>query len=176
MHRLIIAALSFSLVAAAPVAPPPAESCAMKKSRDVSFRAFNSKDVLEVEINEGACLDVKLYIYIRTDKGEILYKYEAPLEQHLVIAGDPISVEAKRFVDGILQEGMLSTESLPPWQERDAYEQEHQSVIFLSKEEYERLRAKPRPMLSHPTYHEGWVTVVYDAKERAAAIVLEGGT
>lgn len=179
MHRLIIAAataIAFAATAAADAPPPREESCAMKKSRPVSFRTFSSKDVLEVVINERPCNDAKLYIFIRTDKGEILYKYEAPLEQHLVIAGDPIAVEAERFVDGVIKEGMLSTETLPPWKERDAYEEEHLAVIFISKEAYEALRAKPRPMLSHPTYHEGWRVVVYDPKGRAAATVLEGGT
>lgn len=175
MHRLIVTVLSLLLVAAAPPVTPRGDSCAMKKSREVSFRTFSSKDLLEVEISDRPCVDAKLVIYIRGDNGRILYKYEAPLERHLVVAGDPISLEAQRFVDGVLRDGLLSTESLPPWQEPEAYEQEHLSVIFVSKEEYERLRVNARPMLTHPTYHEGWVSVVYDAKAGAAAIVLEGG-
>lgn len=179
MHRLIVAAataIAFAATATADAPPPREESCAMKKSSNVSFRTFSSKDVMELVVDGGPCNDAKLYIFIRTDKGEVLYKYEAPLEQHLVIASDPISVEAQRFVDGVIKEGMLSTETLPPWKEPEAYKEEHLATIFLSKKAYESLRTNPRPMLSHPTYHEGWRVVVYDPKGRAATTVLEGGT
>jgi hypothetical protein len=45
----------------------------------------------------------------------------------------------------------------------------------VPREVYENLRARPRPMLSHPTYHEGWKSVVYDEKLGDSVVVVTGG-
>lgn len=177
-HRLLAAALivlGFATPAFAEDPPKDPTPCPMKQARDVSFRTATAKDTMQVEIGDGACIDAKIFIFIRTDKGEIIYKYEAPLEQHLVIAGDPVKVEAQRFVDQLIKDGLTSTSTLPPWKERDAYEEEHAAVIAISKGEYQSLRRNPRPMLTHPTYYEGWISIVYDTKKRGPVVVLEGG-
>lgn len=71
--------------------------------------------------------------------------------------------EARCFVDGLISQGVGSSASLPPpWEESDAYGQKHAGTIEVSREVYEELRAKPRPMPSHP-YHEGWKSV-YDER------------
>jgi hypothetical protein len=45
----------------------------------------------------------------------------------------------------------------------------------VPREVYEELRAKPRPMLNHPTYYEGWKSVVYDPQTGKTVEVLSGG-
>jgi hypothetical protein len=47
--------------------------------------------------------------------------------------------------------------------------------ILVPREVYEQVRTKPRPILDHATYHEGWRSVVYDEKTGEAVVVLEGG-
>jgi len=142
----------------------------MQKAREVSFRNATAKDVLEVSIGTGPCERATLTIVIRSDLGHILYSYVAPFKQHVADWYVPeLDKEARRFVDGLISQGVESSASLPPWEE------EHAGHIDVSREVYEELRAKPRPMLSHPTYHEGWKSVVYDEKAGEAVVVVTGG-
>jgi len=151
-------------------------SCPMQKAREVSFRNATAKDVLEVSIGRGPCERATLTIVIRSDLGHILYSYVAPFKQHVADWYVPeLDKEARSFVDGFISQGVESSANLPPWEEPDAYEQKHAGHVDVSREVYEELRAKPRPMLSHPTYHEGWKSVVYDAKAGEAVVVVTGG-
>jgi len=152
-------------------------SCPMQKAREVSFRNATSKDVLEVSVGTGPCHAATLTIVIRTDLGLVLYSYVAPFKQHTV--GDwedpALDKEAQYFVDGLISQGLESTADLPPWLAPDAYAETHFGSVEVPRKVYEDLRAKPRPMISHPTYHEGWQSVVYDEKEGKAVIVVTGG-
>ncbi len=148
----------------------------MQKARDVSFRNATAEDVLEISIGTGPCERATLTIVVRSDLGHILYSYVAPFKQHVADWDVPeLDKEARQFVDGLISQGVESTASLPPWEEPDAYEEKHAGRIEVSREVYEKLRAKPRPMMSHPTYHEGWKSVVYDERAGEAVVVVTGG-
>ena len=151
-------------------------TCPMQQAREVSFRNATAKDVLEVSIGTGPCERATLTIVIRSDVGHILYSYVAPFKQHVADWHVPeLDKEARQFVDGLISQGVESTASLPPWEEPDAYEEKHAGHIDVSREIYEELRAKPRPMLSHPTYYEGWKSVVYDERAGESVVIVTGG-
>lgn len=151
-------------------------SCPIQKAREVSFRNATAKDVLEVSIGTGPCERATLTIVIRSDLGHILYSYVAPFKQHVADWYVPdLDKEAASFVDQLLERGIGSTADLPPWEEPEAYEQKHAGTIDVSREVYEDLRARPRPMLSHPTYYEGWQYVVYDGTTGQTIVILTGG-
>lgn len=157
-------------------AAAPDPTCAMQKARNVSFRNAISKDVMEVSIGTGSCERTTLTIVIRNDLGHILYSYAAPFKKHVADWYVPnLDREAVAFVDQLLERGIGSTADLPPWEEPEAYEQKHAGHIGVPREVYEDLRARPRPMLSHPTYHEGWKSVVYDEKLGDSVVVVTGG-
>jgi hypothetical protein len=173
---LLIVTATIGVSLAPSLAAKPDPSCAMQKARAVSFRDANAKDVLEVSIGTGSCERATLTIVIRSDVGHILYSYVAPFKQHVADWYVPdLDKEAHRFVDGLLARGIGSSADLPPWLERDAYEEKHSAVVDLTREAYEELRAKPRPMLNHPTYYEGWKAVVFDPRTGEAVVVLTGG-
>jgi hypothetical protein len=151
-------------------------TCAMQKARGVSFRDARAKDVMEVSIGTGDCERATLTIVIRSDVGHILYSYVAPFKQHVADWYVPdLDKEAHRFVDGLLARGIGSSADLPPWLAPEVYEEKHSATIDMTREAYEELRAKPRPMLSHPTYYEGWKAVVYDPRTGETVVVLTGG-
>jgi hypothetical protein len=151
-------------------------TCPVQKARAVSFRDATAKDVLEVSIGTGSCERATLTIVIRSDVGHILYSYVAPFKQHIADWYVPnLDKEAHRFIDRLFERGLGSSGDLPPWEEPDAYQEKHSATIGLSREAYEELRAKPRPMLSHPTYYEGWTSVVLDPRTGKAIEVLSGG-
>ena len=89
---------------------------------------------------------------------------------------EPLEITAKRLVDGLIADGVRSTAELPPWLPADQYEQQHQAAVHVPRDIYEDLRARPRPMLSHLTYFEGWNSVVYDERTRTSVVVVSGGT
>lgn len=170
-------AIVLSLPAHGEPAPNP-PSCAIQKARDVSFRNAKAEDVLEVSIGTGPCFHTTLTIVIRTkEAGHTLYSYVDQFGKHVGDdASSPTLVQdSVAFVEGLLARGIQSTESLPPWLPADKYEQEHQATLDVSREVYEGLRKNPRPMFSHPTYFEGWTSVVWDEKEGKAITVLSGG-
>jgi hypothetical protein len=151
-------------------------TCPMQKARGVSFRDAAAKDVLEVSIGTGPCERATLTIVIRSDLGHIVYSYVAPFKQHVADWYVPdLDKEAHAFVDRLLERGIQSSADLPPWLEPEAYEMKNSAVIDVSREVYEELRAKPRPMLSHPTYYEGWKSVVYDRRIGESVVVVSGG-
>jgi hypothetical protein len=151
-------------------------ACPMQKSRPVSFRDATAKDVLEVSIGTGPCERATLTIVIRSDLGHIIYSYVAPFKQHVADWYVPdLGKEAHAFVDQLLERGIGSSADLPPWLEPGAYEEQNSAVLDVSREVYEELRAKPRPMLNHPTYYEGWKSVVYDPRTGKTVEVLSGG-
>lgn len=150
----------------------------MQKGRNVGYQSPSSKDYLEVTIGNGPCHAATLTIVIRSDTGQILYSYVAPFKQHT--PGDwqspEVGKEAMWFVEGVIKDGVGSTSELPPWAPAEKYEEQQQSAIIVSREEYEALRAKPRPLFSHATYHEGWRKVVFEPKTGESVVVVEGGT
>ena len=178
-HALIVAALATFAIAPAFAARPTNGStpCPMQKSREVSYRSATAKDVLEVAIGAGPCADATLTIVVRSDSGRVLYSYSNPFEQHVVRdEKEPLEIEAKRLVDGLIADGVGSTAELPPWLPPEQYEQQHQAAILVPRQRYEDLRTHPRPMLSHLTYFEGWRSVVYDEKTGASLEIVSGGT
>jgi hypothetical protein len=178
MRTLLFAALALlNLWPAAAGNPDDQASCEMKKTRGVSYRSATSRDLMEVAITAGPCIDAKLTIMIKSDKGRVLYAYENPFEQHVVRSDeDPLQVEATRFTDQLIVEGLTSTDTLPPWKPDEEYMMENQASILIPRAQYERLRRYPQPMISHPTYHEGWESSIYDAKTGASVTVISGGT
>ena len=178
MRLMLLAAATaavLSVHAAYGEAAPP--SCQVQKAREVSFRSAGAKDVLEVGVGTGPCEAATLTIVIRSDVGHILYAYVERFEQHVVHGdGDPLHAQAAAFVDGVLTNGVGSTADLPPWLPPDAYEKQHSGAVEVDRDVYERLRRNPRPMFSHPTYHEGWRSVVWDEKEGKSVTVVSGGT
>jgi hypothetical protein len=161
---------------------PPATAatyptCHLHKSRDVSFRDATSKDVLEVSIGTGPCYEATLTIVIRSHLGEVLYSYVAPFKRHIVTNWqDPsLDKDASEFVDEFVAKGLLSSSDLPPYLEPNPYYDEHNGYIKVSKKVYEQVRAKPRPMLYHLTYYEGWQYAVFDEATKASLIIVTGG-
>jgi hypothetical protein len=150
----------------------------MHESKPVAFRNPTANDVLELAIGTGPCSVATLTIIVRhAESGQILYSYVERFEQHTVPAEDrDLLAEAKTFIAGELQTAMGKASELPPWLEPEAYEQEHQGSIMIEKAQYEALRATEQPLLSHPTYYEGWRMVVFDEKTGEAITVVEGGT
>lgn len=171
-----IAAVGLAAVLFQSGAVPTDLSCPIQKARAVSFRDAAAADVMEVSIGTGPCERATLTIVIRSDLGHIVYSYVAPFKQHVADWYVPdLDKEAASFVNQLLERGIGSSADLPPWEEPEAYEQKHAGTIDVSREVYEDLRAKPRPMLSHPTYYEGWQYVVYDRRTGKSVVVLTGG-
>lgn len=176
--RTILFATVLALVTASAVQSAPLPSCSMQKAREVSFRNATSKDILEISIGTGPCYHATLTIVIRTrDEGQILYSYVQLFGQHVVEPSESkeLIASAKFFVDDLLTRGMISTDTLPPWLPTEEYAENHQSTLNVTREVYEDLRKKPRPMFSHPTYHEGWKSVTFDEKASETIEVLSGG-
>jgi hypothetical protein len=173
---LVVAAAAVGISAAPRPAANVELACPMQKARAVSFRDARAEDVLEVSIGTGPCERATLTIVIRSDVGHILYSYVAPFKQHVADWYVPdLDKEAHRFVDGLLARGIGSSADLPPWLPPEDYEEKHSATIDMTREAYEALRAKPRPMLSHPTYYEGWKSVVFDPATGQSIEVLSGG-
>lgn len=152
---------------------PP--SCHLHRTRDVSFRTNDSKDVLEISIGDGPCNRATLAIVVRTEEGEVLYSYIAPFLRHTASSDENLSKIAETFVDRTITNAMQSTTNLPPFLESEAYYEKHNGVIIVARTEYEKLRRKARPMLYHLNYYEGWQYIVYDEKTNKSQIILEGG-
>jgi hypothetical protein len=163
------------LVPPATAAAYPA--CHLHKSRDVSFRDATSKDVLEVSIGTGPCYAATLTIVIRANTGEVLYSYVAPFARHRAVPWqDPtMDRQAIAFVDELIANGVGTSRDLPPYLEPNAYAEANSGEIKISRQAYEELRAKPRPMFEHANHYEGWQYVVYDKAKEEAVIVVMGG-
>ena len=78
----------------------------------------------------------------------------------------------KRIAD---QDEIETTDSLPPWLPRDDYYEQHNNVIKVPQSTYEQLKRQKRPIFSHPTYHEGWRSLIYDPNTKKAQTLFEGG-
>lgn len=180
MMRMAGLAVAVAMVAgglAVAFAEAPGPSCEVRKARGVSFRSAAARDVLEVTVGPGPCASARLSITIRSDGGRVLYDYEQGFEQHVVYTDqDPLHLQAVPFVDRLIADGVERSDRLPPWQAPDAYEAEHLAMILIDRAAYEHLRQVPRPLFSHPTYHEGWRSVVWDAAQGKAVTVVEGGS
>jgi hypothetical protein len=150
----------------------------MHEAKPIAFRYPTAEDVLEVSIGTGPCSIATLSIVVRhAESGQILYSYVERFEQHTVPAEDrDLVAEAKTFIASELQTAMGPASELPPWLEPEAYEEKHQGSILIEKAQYEALRATEQPILSHPTYYEGWRLVFFDEKTGEAVTVIEGGT
>lgn len=176
--RPILLSCVLATLALAPSAnaePQPAE-CHMHDSRAVSFRNAQAKDVLEISIGNGPCTTATLTIVIWVEEtGQVLYTYVAPFRQHVVEAGE-LKDEARTFVAGVVASPLTLSSDLPPYVDEESYAEQHSAGIAISKEEYEALRQNPRPVFSHPTYFEGWRSVVIDDTTGMAKVVVEGGT
>jgi len=174
---LVIAALAVVDLSDVSLAGTLRPACEVQKSRAVSFRSAGAKDVLEVSVGPGPCLTARLTIVIRSDAGRVLYTYEQGFEQHVVhTEQDPLHLQAVPFVDRMLAEGVGTSATLPPWQVADAYEAEHMGMVLIDRATYERLRSMPLPLFWHPTYHEGWRSVVWDQAAGKTVTVVEGGS
>ena len=179
MRLIVFAAVVFAVLVALGVglAAVPGPSCQVQKARAVNFREPDSKDKLEVTVGPGPCATAMLTIAIRSDAGRLLYLYQQNFEQHVVHTDqDPLHLQAVPFVDRMLAEGVGTSATLPPWQAPDAYEAEHMAMVLIDRAAYERLRRSPRPLFWHPTYHEGWRSVVWDQAAGKAITVVEGGS
>jgi hypothetical protein len=173
--RLALFVVFGVLVSSGAVAAYP--TCHLHKSRDVSFRDATSKDVLEVSIGTGPCYAATLTIVIRSHLGEVLYSYVAPFKRHVATNWQDPSLrkDAIRFVDELIANGVGSSRDLPPYLEPSAYADENSGEIKISKQAYEELRLKPRPMFEHANHYEGWQYVIYDKAKEEAVIVVMGG-
>lgn len=177
LAEAMVVVVALMVVPGAGLAEPPGPACELQKSRAVSFRNTAAKDVLEVIVGPGPCLTATLTIAIRSDAGRLLYLYQQNFEQHVVHTDqDPLHLQAVPFVDRMLAEGVGTSATLPPWQAPDAYEAEHMAMVLIDRAAYERLRRSPRPLFWHPTYHEGWRSVVWDQAAGKAITVVEGGS
>jgi hypothetical protein len=179
MRLLLVAAVAAAGIIAAIAAETntPSPGCAVQLGREVSFRNATSKDFMDVAVGTGPCNAATLTIIIRDDVGHVLYIYAEQFEQHVIVTDEePLHKQAAPFVEGLIKEGLVSTESLPAWLPPERYEQEHNGGVSVTREVYEKLRAHPRPMLSHPTYFEGWKSVVYDEKAHETIEVVSGGS
>lgn len=153
----------------------PSSSCHLHRTKDVSFRAKDSEDVLEVSIGNGPCHSATLTIVVRTEQGEIVYSYIAPFLRHIATSDEDLSKVAEAFVGRAIAGAMQSTTSLPPFLEPEAYYEKHDGAISITRTEYEMLRWKARPMLYHLNYYEGWQYIIYDEKTQKSRIIVEGG-
>lgn len=177
IHQTLLCSVlaGFALSPAAKAEPQPAE-CHIHETRAVSFRDAQAKDVLEISIGTGPCETATLTIVIRVeDTGQILYSYNAPVRQH-VVESTTLKDDAKMFVAGEIKSPLTLSSDLPPFTDTETYAEEHSAGIAIPKAEYEALRQKPRPVYSHPTYFEGWRSVVIDDTTGTAKVVVEGGT
>lgn len=173
----LLATLLMLVAGTAGAGDAPGPACEVHKSRAVSFRSAKASDVMDVAVSPGPCAQATLTITIRSDAGRVLYAYRQSFEQHVVHTDtDPLHLQAVPFVDRLIADGVDSSATLPPWQEPDAYEAQHAGVILIDRAAYERLRTSPRPLFSHPTYFEGWRSVVWDEAKGQAVTIIEGGS
>ena len=179
MKQVLVTAIffAFNMPLSAPSKELPRAECHVHRSSEVSFRAPDSRDGLEVSIGTGPCYSATLTIVVRSEFGEILYSYVEQFKQHTALAsGDPeLSKRAEEFVIQTMAHAMSTTAQLPPYAEPSAYYEEHYGTIKVSREEYERWRKASWPMLYHQTYYEGGRYAVYDIGVKRSKVIVEEG-
>jgi hypothetical protein len=180
--RFSVLAIVVGVVVAAGISASRASeypACAVQQGRDVGFRSEKLVDVLEVAIGPGPCHTASFTIILRTkDDGAILYSYVAPLRRHIGVSPEDPEVfmqRVKALVDEVVATKMGSTRDLPPWPRSDAERDAMGDEILISKQAYEALRAKPRPMFEHANHYEGWQTIIYDEMKEESVVILRGG-
>lgn len=160
-----------------PAADVPHPECHIHRSKPVSFKERDSKDVLEISIGMGPCYAATLTIVVREEYGEILYSYVAMFKRHTPVHWeDPELPEvAREFVERTLADAMDTTTSLPPYEGEADNVGVSYEIIQVSEGEYNRLRADARPMLSHLNHYEGWQHVAYDPVDRKSKVLVNLG-
>jgi hypothetical protein len=161
------------------VAAPPLPSCNVERTAKIHFSSATSPDILRVAVKGNPCWAGMASISITTSKGRILYRRDQRFKSLNPVQWDDPSqpVLAKEFVDYTIEKGIIGNSSgLPPWtgNAEDFYDNNSTSVA-IDVDRYEALRKLKMPVFYHQTYYEGGIHLVYDTKQKAAVIVLEGG-
>lgn len=172
---LLLCTALFSHMALAESQIKKMPTCRINQIRNINFQSPTSNDVLEVSIGEGPCYTATVTLVVRSEYGEILYYYVAPLKRLVKIGWDDDADDtAREFVDDFMHKAIRSTSDLPQYLAPNDYYNKYDGEIKVPRAVYERLRQGNQAMLYHPTYYEGWRDVIYDAKTKQAVIVVDG--
>jgi hypothetical protein len=172
---LLLCSALFSHVALADSHLKQLPTCRINQIRHLSFQSPTSSDVLEVSVGDGPCYTATVTLVVRSEYGEILYYYVAPLKRLIRIDwDDDLDDTAREFVDDIMRKAIRSTSDLPQYLPPNDYYNKYDGEVKVPKTVYEHLRQGNQAMLFHPTYYDGWRDVIYDAKTKQTVIVVDG--
>ena len=154
-------------------------SCDITKEKEVSFRSFQSKDTLSVSVVGNPCYEAILTLEVVTESKERIYKYESEFQLHTPVSWEDPELDqvAEELAERIIQSAIGNTAELPisfkcelPSESCVSYEK---NTIPLGQ--YKKIREDALPLLSHPTYYEGWASYIFDSEAMVVIKVYEGG-
>ena len=143
---------------------------------NIAFSSEEPTDVITSRVVAGDdCSKGFEHITIKKANGYWLYEYYAPLRQYF--RSQPVTIsDVRRVVEDNLSERHFSTtNSLPKWQEEEAYYESNYQELSVSSKRYEFYRSKQWTMYSHQVGYEGLKIIVYDRKSGTVIEVSSGG-
>ena len=147
--------------------------CHYSDERSGRFTSNHTDDTIFVSVTGKPCYDGHLRIVIKNSNSKIVYEYEtsmrgltAPPE-----SDDTLHEFARSLVRTTIERAFSGTsDSLPIYGEISWRESP-----LVSKEDYESIRKRALPSLTHPAGEEGWLTIVADP-EVGSTIAVMGGS
>lgn len=175
MKRLLLLVLIPVIAGAA----PPLPSCNLERTAKVYFSSALNPDTLRVAVKGNPCWEGMASISITNQKGQVLYRRDQRFKSLNAVQWDDPSQPAlaKEFVDSTIEKGMIGNSSkLPPWEgNADDFYEKNSTSPAIDTDRYEALRKLKLPVFYHQTYYEGGLHLVYDPKQKAVVVILEGG-
>ena len=152
--------------------------CQMAESRNIRFSSHEADDTFSVNISGEPCQKAILRITVSNVAGDLLYEYEAPFKQHVVV--HPLKPSLYEAAFDFLKTALESanwgnSSALPQWKPESQFYDENSTSLAVPKVTYQSFRERDLPVLWHQTYYEGWRHIVYDRMSKKAVILLDGG-
>ena len=147
-------------------------ACDYSETRSGRFSSKDSLDTLSVRVSGDPCFAGVLRVVIRSSTSAVLYDYSTPVAG---LTAPPatdalLHEDVRRWVEGTVSRAFSTTsDSLAPFDEISWRE-----TALVPEEEYEAIRRRALPILSHPAGEEGWRVVVADPRDGSITPVLGG--
>ncbi len=146
--------------------------CDYSETRSGPFSSKESSDTLFVGVSGNPCYDGFLRVVIKSSSSTVLYDYSTSIRG---LTAPPDTDETlheyvRSWVEDTIAKAFSRTsDSLPPFKEISWRE-----TAKVSEAEYETIRKRALPTLSHPAGEEGWLVIVADPSTGSIAPVLGG--
>ena len=146
--------------------------CEYSGERSGRFSSKESSDTLIVSVSGNPCYEGKLHVTIKNSNSTVVYEYSTSIRG---LTAPPDTDEApheyvRSWVKDTIAGGVSRTsDSLPPFEEISWREN-----AMVPEAEYEAIRKRALPTLSHPAGEEGWLVIVADPSTGSIVQVLGG--